>query len=83
MAYVKIDGDLVVDEDAPVEVHNDEAASDEARTLMRCVSQITEHCEAIKKILKAIPPSSARQIAEMKVAEAAMWAGQAFIESDR
>jgi hypothetical protein len=93
MAYIKLedqdekpkesDGfsdDIDLDGGVPLD---NEAASDEARTLMRIINDIGGHCSAIKTILNTIPPSPARAVAQQKVAEVQMWAGQAFIESEK
>lgn len=80
MAYVKIEDDL--DDGVPIPGDDDEAMSDSARDLMRSINQLTDHCEEFSKILKTIPPSSARQMAEIRIEEAKFWAGRAFIESE-
>jgi hypothetical protein len=94
MAYIKLedqgekpkesdafsdDVDLAIDDGVPLD---NEAASDEARTLMRIINDIGGHCSAIKTILATIPPSPARAVAQQKVIEVQLWAGQAFIESE-
>jgi len=88
MAYIKLEDqgenaafsdDIDLDDGVPI---GDEAASDEARTLMRIINEIGGHCSAIKTILNTIPPNPARTVAQQKVAEVQMWAGQAFIESE-
>jgi hypothetical protein len=77
VAYIKLEGDL--DDGVPID---NEAASDSARDLMRSVNKLTDHCEAFSKVLKTIPPSFARQMAEIRIEEAKFWAGRAFIESE-
>jgi hypothetical protein len=80
VAYIKLEGDL--DDGVPIPEDDNEAASDSARDLMRSVNQLTDHCEAFSKVLKTIPPSFARQMAEIRIEEAKFWAGRAFIESE-
>lgn len=62
---------------------NDEAASDEARGIMRLVNGVMEHAQEIEKLLRSVPPTAAREIAEQKVKEVVMWAGQAFLDSEK
>ena len=85
MAYIKLDqepddGDLPASPGA--EEQSNEAASDEARAMMRDINAVTHHCDEIIAILKTIPLNTARQIAEQKAMEAKMWAVQAFIQSE-
>lgn len=61
---------------------DNEAASDEARDLMRQVNGVVDHAQAIERLLASIPPSTARSVAEQKIREVVMWAGQAFIDSE-
>ncbi|HEU4762906.1 MAG TPA: hypothetical protein VFS74_11345 [Gemmatimonadales bacterium] len=88
MAYHKVESDEEAKQALPdadecgVPEDDNEAASDEARSLMRVVNEIGGHCSAIKAILATIPPNAARTVAQQKVAEVQMWAGQAFLESE-
>jgi hypothetical protein len=60
-----------------------EAASDEARGIMRLVNGVMGHAQEIEKLLRLVPPTAAREIAEQKVKEVVMWAGQAFLDSEK
>ena len=91
MAYIKLDeapdseagSSLPADLPASPDAESNEAASEEARAMMRDVSKFTSLCdEAIRVLLAKIPPSRSRSLAETKLDEAKMWAGRAFIESE-
>lgn len=83
MAYIKLDEEP--DDGLPTATpvaDDDEAASEAARAMMRDINTITRHVDEIVRVLRTIPLSTSRQIAEQRAIEVKMWAGQAFIESD-
>lgn len=80
MAYIKLD-ETPDSNDLPASEDN-EAASDEARAMMRDINVVSRHVDEILRVLRTIPLSTSRRIAEEKAMEVRMWAGQAFIESD-
>lgn len=83
MAYIKLGQEPSANLDEGPAIDNDEAASDEARSLMRLVNGVMEHAQEIERLLRSVPSTAAREIAEQKIKEVVMWAGQAFIDSEK
>lgn len=82
MAYNKVDdSDSDLDSGVPIAEDN-EAASLDARALVRDINIICRHVDEIIRVLRTIPLSTSRQIAEQKTQEVRMWAGQAFIDAE-
>lgn len=78
MAYIKLE-----DQGETTETAQENTAESDFVDFMVSVSTITEHCDAIRKMLRTLPISTSRQIAEAKLKEVQMWSHEAFSSTDQ